>query len=159
MHNIQIMENAKIDEIDKKILNKMNELQTVKHSIIAKELGLPNATVNKRINKMLRAGVIDGFAPILNLNKLNYNVTAIINVRVKSAKITEAIAEFANDPNVCAVYKITGEYDIAVIGKFRSTAELDKFTDRCLSSPLISRTNTSLVFSAKLDRPNPNIIL
>jgi DNA-binding Lrp family transcriptional regulator len=152
------MDKPKIDSIDRQILNKMTELQTVKHALIAKEIGQPIATVNKRINKMIKYEIIEGFSPIINMKNLGYNVTAVIDIRVKYDKAIDALAEFAKEPNVCAVYKITGDCDVAVIAKFKNTDELDHFNERFLRNQIIERTNTSIVFSAKKEGSTPNII-
>ncbi len=148
-----------VDEIDKKILNLLNEKPFITQQEIAQELGLTRPTIYSRLQKMKEEGTFRGYAPIIDLEKLGYGLTALVNIKIKNAKNKEAAALLAADPNVCSVYDISGNYDFLVIAKFHSTKELDTWDNKLLQeTELIGRLNTSIAFNSPKESTNTNRI-
>ena len=52
--------------------------------------------------------------------------------------------ELYNSPNVLGMYDITGDYDLAIIGKFRNRTLLNSFIKKILSTPNIKRATTNV---------------
>jgi DNA-binding Lrp family transcriptional regulator len=73
---------------------------------------------------------------------------------VEGVYISEVEDLLSREPNVRAVYDITGEYDIALISVFRSVSELDNFIKRILKNPYIKRSVTSLILRVVKDTPH-----
>jgi DNA-binding Lrp family transcriptional regulator len=124
---------------------------------IAKLLKISPPAVTNRIKKMKAEGIIAGFQPLVNTLKFGYDTTVLVMVRVKNGKLMDAAKWFAADDNVCAVYRITGVYDIAVIAKFKNTRELNDWNRRvAASTDHVERMNTSLVFDSLKEGSAPN---
>lgn len=148
-----------LDEKDKKILNIMVQNPDTSQKQISEELGITPPAVYGRIQRMKEQGIFLGSAPIINLKKIGYDLTTIINIKVKNGKTKEALAKWAQDPNVCSAYDITGEYDLLFITKFHNTEELDQWNKKILKdTEHIERVNTSLAFSVQKEATNPNRI-
>ncbi|MCX6801865.1 MAG: Lrp/AsnC family transcriptional regulator [Candidatus Diapherotrites archaeon] len=142
---------------DAEIVNLMLKEPSLSQKEIAKKLKISPPAVTNRIKKMKAEGLIEGFPPLLNMLKFGYDTTVLVMVRVKDGKLIDAAKWLSADSNVCAVYRITGVYDIAVIAKFRNTRELNDWNMRALAnSDLIDRMNTSLVFDALKEGAIPN---
>ncbi|MFZ8783508.1 MAG: Lrp/AsnC ligand binding domain-containing protein [Desulfurococcaceae archaeon] len=73
---------------------------------------------------------------------------------VEGVYISKVEDLLSREPNVRAVYDITGEYDIALISVFRSVSELDNFIKRILKNPYIKRSATSLILRVVKDTPH-----
>ncbi|RLF15440.1 MAG: AsnC family transcriptional regulator [Thermoprotei archaeon] len=114
---------------------------------IAKELGLSPATVHNRVRRLIEEGVIKSFSPIIDYSKLGYDLTALILLQAEGSHLVEVENEVAKLENTCAVYDITGEFDIAVIARFKSRDALNKFIKRLLKIPHVKRTSTSMVLN------------
>lgn len=136
-----------IDEVDKKILNEYLKDARLSYREIAKRINVAVGTVLSRTKKMEEEGVIKGYTAILDDEKLGYQLTAITEVTVSKGKLVEVEKEIANLTPICAVYDVTGLTDAFIIGKFRSRAELSRFTKTLLAIPYVERTNTHLVLT------------
>ena len=55
----------KLDETDIKILKIINDDVRISYRQISRDLGISVGTVHNRIDKMLKSGVIEKFAPVL----------------------------------------------------------------------------------------------
>jgi DNA-binding Lrp family transcriptional regulator len=71
----------------------------------------------------------------------------VTEITVSKGKLVEVEKKLAELPGVCAVYDVTGDVDAVVVSKFRSPAELSRFTKRILSMPNVERANTHFVLT------------
>jgi DNA-binding Lrp family transcriptional regulator len=145
---------VEVDELDLKILDVIKNDAKLSIREIAKILNKSPSTVLSRIKKLERIGVIKGYATLIDYSKLNYQVTAITLLQVEGPYIEEVEKLLASEPNVRAVYDVTGEYDVIVISLFKTVSELDNFIKRLLKVPHIRRSITSIAFRVIKDNPN-----
>jgi DNA-binding Lrp family transcriptional regulator len=92
-------------------------------------------------------GVVKGYTTVLDPAKLGYELTAIILIQATGKYLAEVEAEIAKANSVVAVYDITGDYDAAVITKFKDRPGLNDFVKNLLLNPHIKRTVTSVVLN------------
>jgi Transcriptional regulators len=136
-----------LDELDIMILERLLKDSRKSLRSIAKEIGTPTSTVHERVRRLVKMGVIKRFTAELDTKVLGMDVTALILVSVEGAYITEVEKALSAFEQVIAVYDITGEFDVAVIAKFRSIDELNSFIKAVLKMPHVKRTVTSVVFN------------
>lgn len=136
-----------IDEIDKRILAELLRDCRRSYRAIAKKASTSVGTVLARIRRMEKAGLIKGYAAILDSEKLNYELTVIAEITVSKGKLIEMEEAIGKLANTCAVYDVTGSTDAVVIAKFHSRDELSKFTKSLLAMPFVDRTNTHVVLT------------
>ena len=148
-----------VDDLEKKILSLLNERPFTNQNEIATELKITRPTVYSRLQKLREEKIFHGYAPIINLEKIGFTLTVLVNTKIKNGKLVEAAQKYAQDPNVCSTYTITGEYDMLVIAKFHDTKELEQWNQKMTQdTEYIERVNTSLVFTTQKERTNPNKI-
>jgi DNA-binding Lrp family transcriptional regulator len=82
-------------------------------SAMAKELGISQPAVQKRIRKLKDAGIILGSTVLLNTGKLGWK-RAIVALSVKKAAYGRIVASAARLPFVSGVYNATGHYGLVV---------------------------------------------
>lgn len=145
---------VEVNELDLKILDVIKNDAKLSVREIAKILNKSPSTILSRIKKLERIGVIKGYATLIDYSKLNYQVTAITLLQVEGPYIEEVEKLLASEPNVRAVYDVTGEYDVIVISLFKTVSELDNFIKRLLKVPHIRRSITSIAFRVIKDNPN-----
>ncbi len=138
-----------LDDIDVKIMQLLASNARMSIREISRELGLAVSTVHMRLQKLIGMGAIKRFTIILDYDALGYSITALMLLQVDGERITDAEELLASEPNVIAVYDITGDYDVAVVARFRDVKELDEFVKRVNKVPYIKRTVTSLVLRVR----------
>lgn len=138
---------VEIDETDRKIIKLFNEDGRMSYRKIAKHLNVSIGTVHNRMEKLTKNGVIRKFAPVLDHNKLGYNLTTIIGVRVKGGVLENWEDVTAYHENVLCMYDVTGEFDAILIARFKDTVELDQFVKKLLKEPDVQRTYTQTVLN------------
>ena len=135
-----------LDDLDKNILELINEDARTSYRQISRELDISVGTVHNRVDKMIKTGLIKKFAPIMDNKLLGYALTVIIGVRVNGGKLKNSFNETL-EKNILAIYDVTGEYDVFLIAKFKDTDELDKFVKKLLKDPDVERTYTQTVLN------------
>jgi DNA-binding Lrp family transcriptional regulator len=96
---------------------------------------------------MEKAGVIKGYAAILDHERMGYQLTVLAEITVSKGKLVEMEQAISKLNGTCAVYDVTGLTDALVIAKFHSREELSKFTKGLLSMPFVDRRNTHMVLT------------
>jgi len=142
-----------LDELDIKILSLLSEDARRSCRELAEKLGVASGTVYNRVRKMTEAGVIMGYIPLLNHTKLGYGLMALILVQVEGQHLTDVEEQIAKSPEVMAVYDITGEFDVAVLARFKSQTSMNVFIKDTLKIPAIRRTVTNVVLNVVKEDP------
>ncbi len=147
------------DEVDLRLLKLLAVNGRLGIRELARCLRRSPSTVAERVKRLERDGLIKGYTALINYHSLGYQVNAITLLQVEGAYIEEVERELAREPNVKAVYDITGEYDIAIIVSFKSVPELDSFIKRLIKRPHIKRSMTSLIFRVVKESPHVEAFL
>ncbi len=137
----------KIDELDLKIIRDLQRDARKSYREIADGLKVAEGTVYNRINKLKEMGVIRKFIPDIDFTKLGYDLTAVIGMRVKGGHLPEIEEKIAEEPNVSAVYDVTGESDALIVAKFKDRDSLNSFVKKLLTIEYVDRTYTMLVLN------------
>ncbi len=116
---------------------------------IAVMTGLPAETVAFEIDDMEASGVICGYKPVVNIEKIDKaNVSALIELRVtpEAEKGFEDIAmEIMQYNEVESVYLMSGAYDLCCIVKGKTFQEVAMFVGKVLA-PMHGILSTSTHF-------------
>ena len=129
-----------IDSLDKSILKKLTEDSSISARTLAEEFKKSPTTIANRIKKLKDAGIIKDQGVVLDSQVLGFEWTVIIEVLVAKGKLVDTENEIAKLDNALAVYDVTGQTDIIVIGKFRNRTELSQFTKKLLAMDFVERT-------------------
>jgi DNA-binding Lrp family transcriptional regulator len=142
-----------VDELDMKILSLLQKNARLSYREIAKELGVAVGTVYNRIKRLEESGVIKGYAPIVDYEKVGFGLTALIGIKAQGKRILEIERKIAECRRAMMVYDITGEFDIFVIAKFKDRADMNRFVKWLLSLDGVEKTNTSVVMQVVKEDP------
>lgn len=136
-----------LDELDKKILNTLIENCRLSYRQIAKKLKVSVATVMHRIKRLERCGIIKNYTITLDYEKLGFDIEVLIEVRISQGKLFEVERKIAFHNNVFAVYDLTGNFDAAILARFKSRREMDNLLKRIQTYDFVERTNTRLILN------------
>ncbi len=129
-----------MDELDYKILEKLNENARKSYREIARELNVSLTTISNRIKKMEDEKVIERYIPLINQEKIGYDLTAVINVKISHGKLIEVQERISNDKHVSGVYDITGDWDSLIIAHFKDRRDLNGFIKGVLSMANVEKS-------------------
>ena len=132
-----------LDPIDEKIIAilKINSRQPFVE--IAKEIGLSESAIRRRVKNLMDTKIIKRFT--LELDNKN-RTSAITLISVTSTSDTSTVSTALMSLNgVEVIYEITGQYDIAAIISSSSVAEINRCIDDVRRIEGVSDTNTVIV--------------
>ncbi len=136
-----------MDALDNSIVKLLNENARVSYREVARELKVSLSTISNRIKKLEDIGIIEGYIPVINPEKIGYDLTVIINIKIAHGKLIEVQQKISRDDHVSAVYDITGDWDSLVIAHFKNRRDLNLFIKRVLSMEHVERSNTQIVLN------------
>ena len=149
----------KIDAIDSKILKILNKDGRASASMIADKVDLSVPAVGDRIKKLQESGVILGFKPVIDSNKIGLDVSAFITVYSESSKNFEKVVLNASkNPNVMKCYTTTGDGSHLLLVKVENTNSLEKLLRKVQEWPGVSRTQTQIVLSSYIEKESSTLI-
>jgi Lrp/AsnC family transcriptional regulator for asnA, asnC and gidA len=132
-----------LNSIDEKIVNLLQTDSRKPFVEIAKQIGLSESAVRRRVKNLLENNTIKRFT--LELNSTN-RTSAITLISVTSTADTSVVsAALMNLKGVVVIYEITGQYDIAAIISASSVIEINKCIDDVRRIDGVSDTNTVIV--------------
>ncbi len=134
-----------LDDTDRRILGMLNKDARLSFRHISRELGISLTKVTSRVKKMEREGIIRGYIPLIDAEKLGFDFLVIVGLDISKAKTLEIQEKIAKDPHVFEVYNTIGQWDSVIIGRFRSRPDLDSFIRKVLSIKGVDKTYTQLV--------------
>lgn len=135
------------DELEMKVVRVLNQNSRKSFREIAKQIGTSTPVVINKIKKLEKAGAIKGYIPVLDPEYFGYDLTAVVALRISRGKLIETQEKIAKDPQVFAIYDVTGEWDSILIAHFRGREDLNRFIKSVLSERYVDRTVTHIVLN------------
>jgi Lrp/AsnC family leucine-responsive transcriptional regulator len=139
----------RLDRTDQRILETLQRDGRISHVELAQLIGLTPTPVARRVRELEAAGIIQGYAALIDPRKLGQTVQAFVQVRLEQHG--EEIAErfrraFQERPEVIACYAMTGDMDFLLHVIVRDVDSLSDFTlRRLLRMPGVRDVRSSLV--------------
>ena len=117
----------------------------------SRRLGVARGTVQARLDRLARTGVIAGWGPVLDPEAIGFPVTAFLTLEIRQGSGHESIAEhLAEIPEVLEAFTITGAGDMWCRVVARSNADLQRVIDAVLSDAGIVRSSTVIALATQI---------
>lgn len=136
-----------LDDLDRKILRLLVEDSRRSFREIAKILGIAVGTAYNRIKKLEELDIIKAYTVLVDQSKIGYGLTAFILMQAEGQYLEEVEKEAAKLDAVSCVYDITGDFDIAIIARFKNSGELNTFIKSMLKNTHVKKTVTNVVLN------------
>ena len=137
-----------LDKTDRKIVNILLGNSRLSCRQIAKKTGFSAVTILKRMKKLKEEKIIKKYSLLLDYSKIGYDIEVIIKLRISKGNLFKVEKKIAKEPNVLAIYDVTGAFDSIIIAKFKNTKAMDYFLKKIQTYDFIERTETVLVLNA-----------
>jgi DNA-binding Lrp family transcriptional regulator len=138
---------------DIELLRCLNQNGKASQRELAAFTGTALGTVNSHLKNLEKEKIIKGYYAEVDPEKIGFNLTAIINLRIAKGKIMDLQDSIAKHPQVFGVYDVTGEWDSLILARFKNRQEMDSFIKTTLSQKYVERSNTSLVLNTVKEEP------
>jgi Lrp/AsnC family transcriptional regulator for asnA, asnC and gidA len=140
-----------LDAIDLKIIAILQQDGRTSNVDIARRVEISEATVRKRLERLLSDGVIR-IAAVPNAAKIGFSTITFLTLSIDLSKLDQIAAQLERVPEVRAIHYTTGESDLVVEAWFPSNDALLHFlTHQIASIPGIRQTATSHVLRTMKD--------
>lgn len=104
----------KLDEIDFKILETLKRDARTPFTEMGRDLGISDATVHVRVNKMMDKGIIKRYTIVVDEEALGRKVRGFALINVNPGFLEVAANQLVENEKVSAVYEIHGPNDLIV---------------------------------------------
>jgi DNA-binding Lrp family transcriptional regulator len=139
-----------IDELDARLIQAMKATPRAGVMELARQLNVARGTVQARLDKLQRKGVITGFGPDLDLAALGYDVLAFVTLEIAQGRVADVVAHLAGIPEVLEVHATTGPGDLHARVVARTNEHLQHVIGAILTVDGISRTTTQIAMTEQL---------
>ncbi len=133
-----------IDELDKKIIQILQEDGRTPNSDIAKRIGIVPSATAERIKKLVQRGIIAGYDVRLNPKAVDLGLVAFVFVKAdEPVRSCQTATEMVKIPEVLEIHNIAGEDCYLVKVRIRDTEALGQFLrDKIGTIPTVTSTRT-----------------
>ncbi len=142
----------KITPSDRQLLSVLRENARASTAEIARRLGLSRTTVQSRIERLEREGVIGGYTVRVNEEFERSQIRAHIMITVLPKQMPAVVKVLQAMPEVRELHSLSGAFDLVAIGAVPTAEEMDRLTDRIGAIEGVERTTSSIVLSTKFQR-------
>jgi Lrp/AsnC family leucine-responsive transcriptional regulator len=144
-----------MDQIDKQLLIMLQENARVPLKQLAEKVYLSSPAAAARIARLEKQGIIKGYHTDIDWLKLDYHITAFINLEVAPSQKSEFYPFIKACPNVMECNCVTGNYSMLIKVCFQSTMDLDAFIG---DVQRFGKTSTQIVFSTAVEHRGIQIL-
>jgi DNA-binding Lrp family transcriptional regulator len=149
-----------IDLLDEQLLVLLRDRPRIGLVEAARVLGVARGTVQARLDKLQRTGVVTGFGPDIDLRRLGFPILAFVTIELQQGRLQDAIETLREVPEVIEVFGTTGPEDLLCRVAARDTDHLQRVLGRILASHAIQRTSTHIALTEQITyRTGPAVAL
>jgi len=135
------------ENLDAKLVNSLLSNGRASLRSLGDELDVSVTTVSNHLRDLEEEGVIQGYTPIVDYDKLGYDVTAVLQLKVEGSALPDVTEKLRQEKQMVSVYEVTGDYDVIAIGKFADTDGMNEQIKSILTDADIRESNTSVVLN------------
>jgi Lrp/AsnC family transcriptional regulator for asnA, asnC and gidA len=135
----------KLDSLDQQLISYLQADGRTPYTTLAAELGVAEATVRKRVNRLIDSGVLR-IVGVTSRERLGLRTQAIVGVKVDGDSVERVITQLQPLDMVRYIGVAAGEFDLILELVAASNEELFTFLTRTLRDiPGVVASQTSLI--------------
>ena len=146
------MDKMTLNAGDRDLLALLAENARASTATIARRLGLSRTTVQAKIERLERDGVIAGYGVRLSDAYESGLVRAHVLITIAPKTLARITAELNAILEVKTLHSVSGTFDLIAVVQAASIAELDHLIDRIGEIDGVERTLSSIILSTRIAR-------
>lgn len=144
-----------MDATDTILLRLLQDNARLPTASLARTLGLSRTTVQSRLERLERAGIIAGYTVRLGAPAERALIRAHVLITILPKAAAKAEASLRRIAAITALYAVSGQHDLIARAETGSVEAMDRVIDEIGAVDGIERTVTSIILSTKFQRPGP----
>lgn len=141
-----------LSDSDRSLLALLGENARMPTAVLARKLGLSRTTVQARLERLERDGVITGYGVRLSSDYERGLVRAHILVTLAARALPRVTRDLEAMQAVRIVHSVSGSFDLIAIVEAPSISVLDLVIDRIGTIEGVEKTLSSIVLSTRISR-------
>lgn len=137
---------------DEQLLSILREDARAPTAEIARRLQLSRTTVQSRMQRLEREGVIRGYTVRVGEDVERDRVRAHILITVLPKQTPAVVRALHAVPEVRSLHSVSGTHDLVALIVAEGVQDIDALTDRVGAMDGVERTTTSIILSTKFER-------
>jgi DNA-binding Lrp family transcriptional regulator len=140
-----------LDELDSRIVLLFSSEPRIGVLEASRRLGVARGTVQARLDRLERTGVITGWAPRVDPSAIGFPVSAFATLEIAQAAGHGPVADHLRTiPEVLEAHTVTGAADMMVRLVARSNADMQRVIDQVVAAPSVRRASTVIVLTTEI---------
>jgi len=142
----------RLNDLDRKILALLQREGRRSFAAIGREVGLSTPAVKRRVNRLEAAGVIRGYAAVVDAESVGLPLTAFISIRpIDPSAPDDAPERLRSLAEIEACHSVAGEESYILKVRVRAPSELETLLARIRAAANVS-TRTTIVLSTPYEQ-------
>ncbi|MEU6733491.1 Lrp/AsnC family transcriptional regulator [Streptomyces physcomitrii] len=141
-----------VDALDTRILRLLLEQPRASVREYARILGIARGTLQARLDRMEREGVITAGGPALSPAALGHPVLAFVHIEVTQGHLDAVGNALAEVPEIIEAHSIAGGGDLLTRVVARDNGHLEDVIQQLISMPGVVRTRTEVALRERVPR-------
>jgi DNA-binding Lrp family transcriptional regulator len=139
-----MVKESSIDSTDQRLMSLLRQNARLSVAALAAKLGVSRGTVNNRIAKLEKSGVIVGYTVRLRPDARPNDIRAWMGILVEGNQTREVVANLLGEPGVATLHDTNGRWDLLAELRASTVAELSQVLERVRLLKGIRGTETSI---------------
>jgi DNA-binding Lrp family transcriptional regulator len=114
---------------------------------LSRSVKVARATVQSRLERMERSGVITGYGPDIDIAAAGYPVQAFVTLEIAQSSLDKLNQDLSSIPGVLEAYATTGTGDVLCRVAAASNAELQQTLLQLNGSAWVARSTSAVLLS------------
>jgi DNA-binding Lrp family transcriptional regulator len=138
---------SQVDQLDARLLAELRAHPRLGLLEISRRLGVARGTVQARLAKLERRGIVTGFGPDVDPAELGHRLQAFVLLELTQGRLAEAVEALERTPEVLEVDAISGPQNPICRVAARDTEHLQEIVNSLLATDAIRRSTSYVVLS------------
>jgi len=139
---------SEIDDVDKVILEMLQEDARISFREIAQRVGVSEATIFLRVKKLVKKGIIKQFTALVSPEHVGKGLMAFVLIDADPKKLQGVFEALSTIDDIYEIYDVTGSYYAIVKIRARDREELKSIIDKIGLIDGVTRTETAIVLKS-----------
>ena len=141
-----------LDTTDRALISALRSNSRTSTSALGRTLGLSRTTVQDRINRLEREGVIEAYTIRFREDYADRQIAAHVMIQVSPKQQARIVDALMGIEAVTTLQTVSGLYDLVTQVEAATAGDMDAVLDRIGEIEGVEKTTTSIVLSTKLRR-------
>jgi DNA-binding Lrp family transcriptional regulator len=143
---------APLDRLDVEMLALFAQEPRIGVLEASRRLAVARGTVQSRLDRLERRGVVQGWGPQVSPTQLGYPVTAFLTLEIRQGVGHDSVTRHLETiPELLEAFTITGAGDLWCRCVARSNADLQRVIDAVVATDGIVRTSTVIALATQIE--------